>query len=130
MVPFKDIYCSRDDDWPGMVIVLGMANVKGKATVIGRMTALGMVTIVVLVAVLGTLLFLKRMNVLVMVRAAIGSCKRFRELFLMFISKIWDDHTDRQYRIHSCSVAKKRASHYNFNSYYFALNHITHTDSL
>ena len=61
-----------------LVIVLEMQIIKGKETVIGRMTFLGMVV----VADIGMGLVLRRVNVLVMVRAAIWTLW-FKELYLI-----------------------------------------------
>ena len=56
---------------------------------------LGMSTILGMVAVLGMELFLRKVNVLVMVRPARWT-PWFNELYLMFISKVWDRQTDRK----------------------------------
>ena len=69
-----------------MVIVLEI--IKGKATVIGRMTFLGMVTILGMVV-------LRMVNVLMMARAAIWTLL-FKELYLIFISKIRDRQTNNR----------------------------------
>ena len=63
MVPLKEDNSSRDDNCPGMFIVLEIEIIKGKETVIWRMTFLGMV------AVLGIALVLRIGDFLVMVRA-------------------------------------------------------------
>ena len=54
-----------------------------------------MSTILGMVAVLGMELFLRKVNVLVMVRPARWT-PWFNELYLMFISKLWDRQTDRK----------------------------------
>ena len=78
-----------------MVTVLKMIIIKGTVAVIRMMTIKGMVTILGMVAVLVTGLVLRMLNTLVMVRAAIWT-PRLNEVYLMFISKIWDRQTDKQ----------------------------------
>ena len=75
-----------------MVIVFEIQIIKLKVTVISRMTFLGMVTILWMVAVLGMALVLRMVNVLVRGRA-VSWTPWFIELYLLFISKIWDRQT-------------------------------------
>ena len=69
-----------------MVIILEIQIIKEKVTVIARMTFLGMV------AVVGMTLVLRMVNVLVRGRA-VSWTPWFIELYLLFISKIWDRQT-------------------------------------